>query len=669
MRKSIVIQQREIDLDSGEIRYQGTQSCLEPKVLAVLKVLLAHQGSVISQEDLLNQVWGEVIVAPNALQRCITLLRKQLGDDDKRIIQTFPKLGYRLQMPATSATTPFEKYRQVWLGALFAVISLCGLVWLQYSAKPKHTYRLADLTPLTHDKAAQYGAAIHHDQIAYFQQNGDKTDLLLKDLRTQQTRTMQSQAHFYGSISFSPKGDSLVVGEVTFVEGVKCAQLRLFNLALQQSEVLLPCYKQFLHSAKWLDNHKLIYMSTDKIRRTELYLLPLTKHSPPQRLTLPEDIAKVYQFNVFNDALWLSGVDQADNNKLWQTQVEGEKLSSLNTIALTYPAADASLPLKLANGNVGNGNIVQSYQNQLFIYDQTQLITTLPLASPAALTLSAVNEHGALLATAGKQNMLVRERQWQNAFAQDTDITTSDFSDASGQYQPFGQAIAYLSNRSGRTQLWLQTAKQAKQLTFDAPVNSFVWQADGKALWFSSNGQLQHVSLQGIVTPFTVSTKIKQLLQHGSKPWLLALDSASHLIQIDTDTGKTAVLLPRPVNWAQQLESGKILFSPVDQGKLYQFESNQITAVEPLADIILQWRFFVRDNAVLLQDKQKNIWRYQPDLNKAEIVAQFDEQALFATDFRYEQSASEQLAMLSDNFAKYQANIVQIGVITAPITE
>lgn len=79
---------------------------LEPKVLEVLKVLAEHSGDVVSHQVLHDRVWPDIVVAPNALQRCIGQLRKALDDDGKtqRVIVTHPKKGYSLVAPVSFHT-------------------------------------------------------------------------------------------------------------------------------------------------------------------------------------------------------------------------------------------------------------------------------------------------------------------------------------------------------------------------------------------------------------------------------------------------------------------------------------------------------------------------------------------------------------------------------------
>src|SRR5271169_1549223 len=83
---------------SGEISRNGETSRLEVRTMRVLVSLAEHAGEVVSIDDLLNQVWPDVTVAPDSVYQAVTSLRRLLGDDPKQptYIATIPRLGYRM---------------------------------------------------------------------------------------------------------------------------------------------------------------------------------------------------------------------------------------------------------------------------------------------------------------------------------------------------------------------------------------------------------------------------------------------------------------------------------------------------------------------------------------------------------------------------------------------
>ena len=87
-----------VDVSRAQIIVKDDIVSLEPRVLKVLLTLAKTPGEVVTHETLLESVWPNVVVAPNAVQRCIGQLRKALGDDAKqqKMIATHPKVSYSL---------------------------------------------------------------------------------------------------------------------------------------------------------------------------------------------------------------------------------------------------------------------------------------------------------------------------------------------------------------------------------------------------------------------------------------------------------------------------------------------------------------------------------------------------------------------------------------------
>jgi TolB-like protein/DNA-binding winged helix-turn-helix (wHTH) protein len=78
----------------GEIR-------IEPRVMDVLTLMVAHAGQVVTREEFIKAVWNGTFVTDEVLSRCIYRLRKALGDDTRSplYIETVAKRGYRLIAP------------------------------------------------------------------------------------------------------------------------------------------------------------------------------------------------------------------------------------------------------------------------------------------------------------------------------------------------------------------------------------------------------------------------------------------------------------------------------------------------------------------------------------------------------------------------------------------
>lgn len=89
----------EFDEASWALRVDGEVVQLEGKPLEVLHELLLRAGEVVAKDELLDAVWPGVAVVEGSLPTAISKLRKALGKRDVNIIETVPRVGYRLIAP------------------------------------------------------------------------------------------------------------------------------------------------------------------------------------------------------------------------------------------------------------------------------------------------------------------------------------------------------------------------------------------------------------------------------------------------------------------------------------------------------------------------------------------------------------------------------------------
>lgn len=110
----------EVDLHSGELRKQGHKIRIQPQPLKVLAVLLERPGELVTREELRKRLWpGELYVDfEHGLNRSINKLRRALLDDASSplYIETISTRGYRFIYsidisPAPDAQPPTSEVR------------------------------------------------------------------------------------------------------------------------------------------------------------------------------------------------------------------------------------------------------------------------------------------------------------------------------------------------------------------------------------------------------------------------------------------------------------------------------------------------------------------------------------------------------------------------------
>ena len=77
--------------DSGD----DERILLRPKSYAVLRYLVERAGRLVTEDELLDAVWPEVCVEPQAVKSSVFDVRRALGDSPKKpvFIETLPKRG------------------------------------------------------------------------------------------------------------------------------------------------------------------------------------------------------------------------------------------------------------------------------------------------------------------------------------------------------------------------------------------------------------------------------------------------------------------------------------------------------------------------------------------------------------------------------------------------
>ena len=92
-----VLEHGDLQLDSGRrlATRNGERLDLSAKEFAVLELLMAAQGAVISSEDLLARAWDEAADPfSNVVKVTVSRLRRKLGEP--QLIETVPGGGYRI---------------------------------------------------------------------------------------------------------------------------------------------------------------------------------------------------------------------------------------------------------------------------------------------------------------------------------------------------------------------------------------------------------------------------------------------------------------------------------------------------------------------------------------------------------------------------------------------
>ncbi len=78
----------------------GDRIALRAQAARVLEYLAQHSGTLVTKDQLVDAVWGNIAVTDDSLVQCIGEIRTAIGDARHEVLQTERRRGYRLVVPA-----------------------------------------------------------------------------------------------------------------------------------------------------------------------------------------------------------------------------------------------------------------------------------------------------------------------------------------------------------------------------------------------------------------------------------------------------------------------------------------------------------------------------------------------------------------------------------------
>ncbi|TMO56001.1 winged helix-turn-helix domain-containing protein [Pseudoalteromonas phenolica] len=662
-----------INWQSGELSKQGTVTQLEPRLVAVLKVLFDAKGELVSYEQLQQQVWQDIIVAPNALQRVIAQLRKSLGDTAKQqaVIRTHPKRGYSLVFVTDSLEgekleikafegkalekqniTAAHQINQRLLSqpiALLGVVSLLIVIFtsinLFYKPTTKAEAAQANLISLDTqtEQLAQVIPLSKTEFIFIDKQAGNQ--LVLHNTQNNLREELLDKVNVYGRMVLTEDKQQLRFGQIIEQKGVKCAELVGLNIKTKALTRVLPCQNDFNHTPLFINDETLLLIKTDKQWQSELISLDLKTQQQTSLLAGQIDNAFLSP-----DKTQLA---INFNNQLKMFDLKENKLEAIS-LGINFDQTFSSSSLAMTFTD--NGNLWVALDKSLVEYSpQGKVISNTNLASSMQVSeLTFIDQQ--LFALLGRDNHQARLSS-VTQLNDVVDIAASKFTDVQGKFRPDSDEFSLLSNRSGSTQIWLQQGKQLLQLTQAGAVTDHIWLDKNRVAYLIEN----HVWLLNLAEEnskpkkLPLNVPVKQLLQATSNALYAQFETElnTSLIAIDLKTNSFSTLFEGPFHWAQVLADNTLILN--DSSQLKKIVSGQGLEITALPALTLQGRYYVKGNEVYLQDKQQNVWRYKPALEQAEIIGRFDENNLFMSDF-----SKQSLKMLGDNFVKTDNELVMV---------
>jgi len=148
-----------VDLGSGEVARQDGRRRLEPQPAALLTLLAARAGAVVTHDEIVAHLWpaGTHVAFKDGVQYAVRQIRLACDAPNAAasVVETLPRRGYRLRadalapVPAAPAAVAGGR-RLGWRWLAVAAVSVAGLVVVEQRPNDHHARAVAVVTAI-HD--------------------------------------------------------------------------------------------------------------------------------------------------------------------------------------------------------------------------------------------------------------------------------------------------------------------------------------------------------------------------------------------------------------------------------------------------------------------------------------------------------------------------------------
>jgi Tol biopolymer transport system component/DNA-binding winged helix-turn-helix (wHTH) protein len=253
--------------DRNRLSIGGKVIDLPPKVVQVWLHLVENQTRTVTRNELIESIWkGNQLVGERALTQVIWQLRKSFKDTgfEDEIIQTIPKIGYRLAGEPTTAkkkSVPVQKYAilSVLVTALLIVISVIATAQYNQFAEPS----LAQHLQLTDFSKGETSPDLSFDgRLLAFEAIGARKipNVYYIDLTDPKKKRISVGQSEHPETSPSWSRDATLLAFIRYRENHFC-HVMLFDLKLKAERKVANCGMSILKRVDWSPTNKALAFS------------------------------------------------------------------------------------------------------------------------------------------------------------------------------------------------------------------------------------------------------------------------------------------------------------------------------------------------------------------------------------------------------------------------
>lgn len=545
---------------------------VEPRVMDLLMLLAESPGQVFGRDEILQRVWSGTTVQDDALRRVVTLLRRVLADDPKepRYIETITRRGYRLVAPVVRPEPkPTDSVTRRTPRLLVAILLLVGLSvaagWLALRGGTPPDPQL-ELRPLTSLPGHESEPAFSADgrSVAFIHEEGDEEALLVKGIGDGEARKILQRPRL-SAPAWSPDGNRLLVAAR---DGVDCEILDAEVHDPSTVRSLYTCSEgERLDTVLQPDDETLIFNrrparfgSPWRVHRYDLVTHESTQLTLPTEpgagdifLTLSPDRQKVavirYLIGQRSKLLildWASGAEEMIDpfpDTSWRVAWSPDAKS------LVFGDGTGLYRFDLESGTTQR--MIQSLRD---------------LRQPS---VSPVGQRVAVVEQSLRSDIVRRPNPLVGPAAEPEIVASSTRQDFLPRFGPNGERLAFISGRSGRSEIWVARPESGLHRLFgvDPPnhIHAFLWSPSGDRIAVSDHHArvliVDTATGDSEVIPGSFSGQLLDWSADGSSIYRLEVtDGSPEVWKVGLDDGKRRQITRCGVRAAQESPDGTSLY-------------------------------------------------------------------------------------------------------------
>jgi Tol biopolymer transport system component/DNA-binding winged helix-turn-helix (wHTH) protein len=616
----------QVDLRTQELKKHGAKVRLPGQSFQILAMLLQNPGELVTREELQHALWpaDTHVDFERGVNAAVNRLREVLGDsaDDPRLIETLPRRGYRfigtitplpspevvpdrsnasaensasLMTPAINSGPHPAAKRLIAPRILLSLICAIALIFLCRNLISHPELSAVNAVPITDYPGMEFCPAISPDgsRIAFAWADPGKeskgVDLYVKGIHSENlVRLTQHPADVVWP-AWSP--DST---QIAFIRMSRDDPGIYVVPALGGSERKLRAIKGWWNVSWSADGKWIAYMDLPgSAERPRLYLLSLDTLESRQ-IPHAESCLEEWQPASDNsgDLLAYACLLKANDNEvgIYTVRLSGGSprlITRLTTgFDITFGMAWTSDDRKLI---VARPHVGDDFElNELTLADGS--LRTLPLGQGTlSPTISATGDrlayaHFSAHVDIWRKNLLHPEMPA-------TKLISSTYDQSSPQYSPDGNHVAFSSNRTGSTEIWISDIDGMNLVQMSdrksSKAGSARWSPDSQKLTFDSR-QSGHTEVYVVDISERLPRKLATNLQEMSTPswsrdgkWIyFESTSDQRIFRCPAGGGNAEALTAESGSFAlESYEGGTVYFyRSASGGKLRMVPLNQIGA-------------------------------------------------------------------------------------------